>query len=107
MTAEQDDPVLLLAEAVVEMVRASRAASEANLAAMRDMVDAVRSIPGPVVNVAAPEVNVAPPVIENRIAPAAVNVPHTQDIRIVGLPRLDAKVRRDRQGRIDGIEEDA
>ena len=104
---EQDDPVLLLAEAIVESVRTQRAEADARrthdaavLDAMRDMVEAVRSLPATVVNM---EPVVVPPA-EVRIEPA-FNIPPVQNVRIVGLPRLSAKVTRDRQGRLDGIEE--
>jgi hypothetical protein len=98
MTDPNEDPVLLLAEAVVASVEAQRAFAEQALVEMRAMVAAVRAMPAPVVNVAAAEVTVPAPVIENRIeqpAPAAARV---QDIRIVGLPRLNATARKNRDG---------
>ena len=101
MTAP-DDPVLLLAESVIEMVAEQRRQNEeqrrqnaAVLAEVRAMAESVRDLPAPVVNVEPPVVNVAAPVVENRMEHRA---PQVQDIRIVALPPVRATARKNRDG---------
>lgn len=63
-------------------------------------------MPTPIVNVQASAPVVIPaPEVRVDVPATVVNVPTTQDVRIVGLPPLKAKVNRDRTGRIDSIEE--
>ncbi len=104
---EMNDPVLMLGETVVEMVKAMRADTEVMRQELRDLVDAIRAMPAPVVNVTVPEpvVTVAPAVVQVDVQPAPVTVPKVQDIRITGLPPLRARVNRGSDGRIKSIEE--
>lgn len=98
MTSDAEDSVLLIvAEAVVSLAEAQRAATIAMTGLVRELREAMESMPAPVVNLPAPEVRVAAPVI---------NVPAVQDVRIVGLPPMNARVKRDRSGRIEAITED-
>ncbi len=58
----------------------------------------------PDIRLEAPQVRVDVPV---QPAPIVnVTVPERQRVDIVSLPRLNAKVRRDRNGLVSGIEED-
>jgi hypothetical protein len=90
-----DDPFLILAEAILELARAVRSAPPPVI-----QVTAAEQL-APIVNVTTPEVRVAVP--EQR-APV-VQMPVVQEVRIVGLPKLAAKVKRDKAGRIESIEE--
>ncbi len=97
MTSDAEDSVLLIvAEAVVSLAEAQRAATIAMTGLVRELREAMEAMPAPVVNVPAPEVRVAAPVI---------NVPAVQDVRIVGLPPMNARVKRDRAGRIEAVTE--
>lgn len=71
-------------------------------------------LPEQVVNVAAPEVRIEPPVVnvaapEIRVEPSPlipnimVQAPDTQNVRIVSLPPMNAKIKRDQQGRISEV----
>jgi len=107
MMSDAEESVLLIvaesmvaaAEATIAAANAQREASRALTLAIDRQTEALRSMPVPVVNVAAAE---AP---EVRIEAPIVNVPDVQRVQIVGLPPMNAKVRRDRSGRIEGIEE--
>lgn len=103
MTDIAEDPVTLLAESVVTMIEDQRRQNERVIAEMRALVEAVRSLPAPVVNVSAPDVVVPAP--EVHVEAARAIVPAIQDIRIVGLPPMKARVRRDPMGQISSIEE--
>jgi hypothetical protein len=76
------------------------------LASLLDQL--AKPVEPPVVNVAPPVVNIAPADVRVMVpaqqAPV-VNIPSVQDIRIVELPQLKAKVKRDKAGRIESIEE--
>lgn len=110
-----EDPVLLLTRAVVQMVKTQQAANEAaerravaqdqELAAMRAdhqkamdaIADAIRSMPPAVVTVNAPEPIVIP-APEVHVEAARVLAPTVQDIRIVGMPPMNARVRKNPDG---------
>jgi hypothetical protein len=85
VTDELRDDVLVLAESVAALARSVAAIAEA-----------VRALPAPVVNV---EVPAGPaPVV-------TLTTPPEQVVHIASLPPLRARVKRDRQGRVESIEE--
>ena len=117
-----EDPVLLLTRSVVQLVKAQQAANDAaerraaaqeqEMAAMRadhqramaDIADAIRTLPPAVVTVTAPDPIVIP-AAEVTVEAARALPPTVQDIRIVSLPPMKARVKRDPAGRIDTITE--
>ena len=97
MTSDAEETVLLIvADAMVTLAEAQRAATLAMTGLVRELREAMEAMPAPVVNVSVPETRVAAPV---------VNVPAVQDVRIVGLPPMNARVKRDRAGRIEAVTE--
>ena len=66
----------------------------------------MRDRPDPVVNVAAPDVRVEAPAVTVAAPAVTVNVPQRQTVDIASLPPMNARVRRDRSGRIEAITED-
>ena len=102
-----DEALVLIAEALVAMAegqeRASRALAEGQERASREMTaaierfeEAVRAMPAPVVNMPAPVVNVPAPVVN--VESARAMAPAVQDVRIVGLPPLKARIKTNRDG---------
>lgn len=93
--------------AVIAEARASDAI-EASTAALRAIAENgpatvhVAAAPAPVVNVTTPEVRVDVAAAQPSVV---VNVPTEQVVHIASLPPMKAKVKRDRQGRIDAIED--
>ncbi len=100
-----DDPVLALAAAGLELAKAVRAAPTpiVNVAVPDQLAPVVNvTVPEPsVVMAQPPEVRVAVP---EQQAPV-VNVPSVQEVRIVGLPTRKAIIRRGLTGLIEAIEE--
>lgn len=87
----------------------AEAAEQRALAAERRMAELITR--SPVVNVAAPVVNLAPADVTVNVPEQAAptvrvvnQMPDVQNMRIVGLPPMDARVRRDKQGRIETVE---
>lgn len=66
----------------------------------------MRDRPDPVVNVAAPDIRVEAPAVTVAAPAVTVNVPQRQTVDIASLPPMNARVKRDRAGRIEAITED-
>ena len=89
----RDESVLTLADAVVALAEEQRRANDEQRRANAEMSEAIRALAAHVAALPAPVVNVT------------TDAPVVQDVRIVGLPPMNARVRRDRAGRIESIEE--
>ena len=86
---DEESALLIVAEAVVSLAEAQRAATVA-MTGLVEELRAARAIPAPEVRVAAP----------------IVNIPAVQHVVIDALPPMRARVKRDRSGRIETITED-
>lgn len=102
----REDAILLLAESVVELAKQQRAAAEAMVSEMREMVESIRSMSPPEVRLDAPMMPTMPAPVVNVPAPIVnVQMPDVQRVEIVGLPPLRARMLRDQSGRITGVED--
>jgi HK97 family phage portal protein len=103
---EPEQEAELAEHRAAELIAQQRTAD--GLAAVLDQL--AKPVEPPVVNVPAPVVNIAPADVRVMVpsgpAPVVnVTAAPVQDVRIVGLPQLKAKVKRDKAGRIESIEE--
>lgn len=98
----REDAILLLAESVVELAKQQRAAAEAMVTEMREMVESIRSMSPPEVRLDAP---IMPPMPTMPAPIVNVQMPDVQRVEIVGLPPLRARMLRDQSGRITGVED--
>lgn len=91
MTSDtQEAALVLIAEGIVALAEAQRAATAALTRAVEEMHAALEAMPAPEVRVAAP----------------IVNIPAVQHVVIDALPPMNARIKRDRSGRMESITED-